>query len=219
MGEEGTTVFPTLRGQWSNPVILSGYDLAVAMACNIQVRVLRGWVADCVSTPFSAFMHLAFSLRASDFPGIAKQAGNTLYGTFGASSNLAMVTFAPGKRGKIRNLPPREALSLPISCSVLSRMRSRLYLEAVGNATIHAHTDGIMVPHANAPYHLLSGEGLGKWRIANRFSKVEILTPSWYRTISDYGESFKMAGHVDIDHERARRLFGHYRERMLENGS
>lgn len=220
--EDGTTSFPRIEGQWSAPVLVSSFDLENILRHQdraADIRIRRAWIATkTVPRPFYAFMCLITELR-KQFPSMAKQAGNTLWGTFGASTDLSEVTFSPmSHRHTVRNLPPRPPLSIPVAALTLARLRARTIEVSRWTHTVHIHTDGYMTISSDV-YPQSPDGNPGEWRLANKFREVEILSPSWYRYIGEDGvEGFKLAGRPETG-ERARRIFSHYRDRVeLERG-
>ena len=211
LSDEGATIYPSIHNHWTDRYLLQGADLSLAMAVGARVKIHRGWIpVSRVTEPFRAFAILAYDLRSSDFPDVAKQVGNTLWGSFVASGDLSKVTFSPGgRRHKIEPLPDRKKLCPPIGYSVVSALRSRLAIEGLGSATVHAHTDGVI-----SPFSIETENEMGGWR-TEKYSEVEILSPSWYKTVSLDGEIvYRTAGRKGAD-GRISRIFAQQRERML----
>lgn len=212
MSESGSTIFPTNTPHWSSAILLSSYDIACGIASGARFRVQSSWVPNRgVSEPFREFMiEICRQRKTSPFPEVAKQAGNTLWGNFCASSKQAVVIFGKGGRHKIHTIPRRKPLCLPIGYSIIGLLRSRLYLEGIGSTTIHAHTDGVI-----SPYAVPEGNGNpGEWRESGTFAEVEVISPSWYRTVGHDGEvTYKTAGRNERG-ERAAKLFAHHRDRL-----
>jgi hypothetical protein len=210
--EDGTTGFPNSKG-WHGPVLVSSYDLD-NLAHDADIEIRKSWIAtETVGQPFRAFMYLIMDLRKK-FPSVAKQAGNSLWGTFGASTDLAHIEYradSPHKH-RIRNLPPRPAISIPVAALTLSRLRAEMAGVARSPSTIHIHTDGFMTTSLDKfPKNMVGNPG--EWRLANYFEEVEILTPSWYRTIDETGEeSYKLAGRPSTG-TRAKQIFRHNRDK------
>lgn len=217
IGKQGTTLFPTERKKRTNEVLLSSFDIRAGLAMGADIRLSQSWIADPlpVSNPFSSFMHEIWGLRESSaFPAVAKQAGNTLWGNFVANGQICHATFVPGKPPRVIPMPYRPQLCPPIGYGVLARLRSRLFMEGINSGTFHAHTDGA-ISTLRPPTDI---RGCGNWRLSGHFLEVEILTPSWYRTVSSEGEiRYKLAGRTDVG-ERARRAFARFRERELNDG-
>lgn len=214
IGKQGTTLFPTERKKRTREVLLSSFDIRAGLAVGAEIRVSQAWIAEPISVtnPFSAFMHQLWNLREeSAFPSVAKQAGNTLWGNFVANGQICHATFLPGKRPRITAMPYRPQLCPPVGYGVLGKLRSRLYIEGVNSGTVHAHTDGAISAHNP----VADIRGCGNWRLASRFAEVEILTASWYRTVTTEGEiRYKLAGRPDTG-ERAARAFARFREREI----
>jgi hypothetical protein len=211
--DNGTTIFPEIKSDWGDPILLSSSDIYCGLAAGARFRILKSWLPAYAPTePFSSFMHEVYKLREK-FPNIAKQAGNTLWGSFCASSELSLVRFNAGTgHHKATKIPARTMLAAPIGYTVISALRSRLFMEGIGGTTIHAHTDGIISPR---PVPFLDPNTIGGWRIAGRYRLVEILSPSWYRLIGENGEeSYRMAGRADSGRTAAR-IFAHNRDKVL----
>lgn len=214
LSEEGTTFFParfSLRSRVC--ATLSSFDIECGIAAGYEMKVRRAWVANpTVATPFSAFMWEMWKQReSSEFPAVAKQAGNTLWGSFCANPITALVKFRPGSRPRIQRMPPRDALCLPIGYSIAAKLRSRLYTDTLGRGAVQAHTDGIIsywgrVDNERKP---------GAWRIAETFDEIEVLTGSWYRTRTNGRDTYKLAGRPECG-ERAAKMFARQRERVIE---
>ena len=212
--DAGTTAFPTRRERYTAPVLLSSEDLRLAVMMG-DVRVEKAWTGNRFVSPFTSFYHLATELR-EECGDVGKQVANTLWGVFSTGSAISMVTFRPeDKRYKIRRLPPREPLCFPVAASVLARVRSKVYAEAVGENTVHVHTDGIIATGNVA--HISLGSDPGDWRMVGRYPEVEILAPGWYRYVNSEGEErYKVAGRAPGNSEATRRAFNHRRKEWLE---
>lgn len=214
LSHSGTTIFPEERKRWTGDVLLSSEDIRCGIASGSLIRIRKAWMAiPTAFEPFAAFLWEIWRMRESgEFPALAKQAGNTLWGSFVASGNLAGATFRPDGSHRIHEIPPRDSLCRPIGFGVLAKLRARLFMELIGTETIHAHTDGAIstrciVSDIRAP---------GNIRMVSRFAEAEILTPSWYRTVSEDGTTaYKLAGRPEKG-ERAAKSFRNFREKMLE---
>lgn len=215
ISSEGTTTFPTRRERYESEVLLSGEDLRIAAMMG-DVRIRRAWVGVRMVSPFTSFMGLAIEMReaAGD---LGKQTANTLWGTFAAGAQTAVVEFVPGrKRNRIRNMAARTPLCFPIAATVLARIRAKVYLEAVGESAVHVHTDGVI--SAGSMNHLQYGNRPGEWRVVGNYRSVEILAPGWYAYTTESGESkVKAAGRSGG--EATRRAFAHRRETWLSETS
>ena len=216
----GVTVFPTKRNEWSPRILVSSYDLLCADK-NTEVRIEKVWIPSTITRPFSPFMHLIGELRETHFRGVAKQAGNTLWGSFSSQGKSAIIEFTPGGKNKVYPLPSRDPLCLPIGSSVLAMVRSRLYTDGMNNLTFpsvvfHAHTDGFITKTRALKENLL-GNGIGEWRKIADYEKVEILGGNWYSTSRAGHTRYKLAGRNSTG-PAAERLFRHHRERVLHDG-
>jgi hypothetical protein len=213
--DEGVTAYPTRKSKYSDPVLLSGEDLKLAVMMG-DVRVEKAWTGKRFVSPFTAFYYLAKDLR-SECGEVGKQVANTLWGVFSTGTQLSMVRFEPGERRyKVRQLPAREPLCFPVAATVLSRVRAKVYSESVGENTIHVHTDGVII--TGSVEHLPLGTEPGEWRIVGRYPSVEILAPGWYRYVNGDGvEKIKAAGRAPASDEATRRIFNHRRKEWLQS--
>lgn len=211
--DEGTTAYPTRRERYSTPVLLSSEDLQLAAIMG-EVRVEKAWTGTRFVSPFTSFYHLAQELR-NDCGSMGKQVANTLWGVFSTGAQVSFVKFSPGdNRYRIQKMPQREPLCFPVAASVLSRVRAKVYREAVGESSVHVHTDGIIATGSIS--HLPLGESPGDWRIVGRYPTVEVLAPGWYRYVTEGGEEkIKTAGRAPANDETTRRVFNHRRDHWL----
>lgn len=206
----GTTVFPTGK-DWSSLTLLSERDIYCGLCMGTEFRLRKAWIAEPgIFQPFSPFMWEVWRMRESSaFPDVAKQVGNTLWGSFVASGKLNKAVFTPGKTNLVTPIPPRAQLCAPIGYSVLGELRSRLYMEGISSGTVHAHTDGVIGPRPLGSDNREPGE----WRTTEHLQEVEVLTPSWYRTVDDMGEiHYKIAGRPETG-DQAAAIFSKFRER------
>jgi hypothetical protein len=210
---EGVTAFPTRKEGYSDPVLLSSEELRLAAEMG-DIRVRKSWTGTKLVSPFSSFYHLAQELR-EECGEVGKQVANTLWGTFSTGARLSMVTFKVGEsRYKITPLPSRQPLCFPVAATVLSRVRAKVYADAISSHTIHVHTDGIIATGGIS--HMPLGDNPGDWRIVGRYPTVEVLAPGWYRYVDSSGvEKIKAAGRTGSD-ESTRRVFKHRRESWLQ---
>lgn len=220
MLSNGSTIFPTMGRQWSEYVVLHSRDILCGMGAGAEFRIRKAWVPGKMApSPFSGFMHLIAELRSRTFGAIAKQAGNTLWGSFASNANTALVTFTLGGRHSVRPMPPREPLCVPIGYSVLASLRSRLYMDAIDQVlTFQAHTDGFITRSRIDP-PVKEEAVIGGWRRVADFRSVEILGPTWYKQVHLDGKvTYKLAGRSDSE-SRAETIFAHHRERLIKDGS
>jgi len=180
-----------------------------------DVRVEKSWTATRFVSPFTSFYYLARELR-EECGEIGKQVANTLWGVFSTGSAVSVVTFRPNEnRYRIQKMPEREPLCFPVAASVLSRVRAKVYREAVSSNTVHVHTDGVIA--TGSIEHMPMGSEPGEWRIVGRYPEVEVLAPGWYRYVKDGVEKFKVAGRAPGHSESTRRAFNHRRESWLQS--
>jgi hypothetical protein len=229
ISEQGTTYFPGRDYGWSPPVLVSSFDLD-GNHRGADIRKIRAWIAGKkVYQPFLPFMLEISRLRKQgNFPDIAKQAGNTLWGNFCSSSNMELVTFpGDGKPGRITKLSKRDALCLPIGYSVSAKLRARLFSVTDHPSVVQAHTDGFMTTSIRDslpighPSKLPQDAEPGEWRNTGKYREVEILSPSWYRTVDFEGnEQYKIAGRSYRSGDRtAEAIFRNQRGRIIRDGS
>lgn len=194
---EGVTFFPTKR-EWSDFCLLPAASVRLAMDEGCEIRLRKAWLPyRQTSTPFFAFVELIRELRGKPYGKVAKRAGNTLWGTFSASSETSIITFVPGnKRHSARKLPPRAPKCPPIAANVTAAIRSRVFREGMSPHTVQVHTDGLIVPSHLAPVGLAGKDGEpGDWRIDREFSEVEILDSAWWSGTDATGATlYKTAG-------------------------
>jgi hypothetical protein len=210
---EGTTAYPTRREGYSDLVLLSSDDLRLAAVMG-DVRIEKSWTGTRYVSPFTAFYSLANEMR-EECGAIGKQTANTLWGVFSTGAQVSTVTFIPGeRRHKIQRMPLRDPLCFPVAAIVLSRIRSKVY-GAMGENTVHVHTDGIITTGSVA--HIPIGDTPGEWRIVGRYPRVEVLAPGWYRYVTTSGEErIKAAGRDPANDASTRRIFNHRRKTWLE---
>lgn len=215
--DEGTTAYPTRKSKYSDPILLSRDDLELAVTMG-DVRLEKTWTGKRIVSPFTGFFYLAKDLR-EECGEVGKQVANTLWGTFSTGTQLSLVRFEPGERRyKIRQLPAREPLCFPVAATVLSRVRAKVYSEAVGTNTIHVHTDGVIL--TGSFDHLPLGIEPGEWRIVGRYPSIEVLAPGWYRYVNGDGvEKIKAAGRIPSSDEATRRIFNHRRKEWLQSSA
>lgn len=212
--DNGTTAYPTRREGYTAPALLSSEDLKLASMMG-DVRVEKSWTGTRFSSPFTSFYHLAKEMRA-ECGDAGKQVANTLWGVFSAGASVCLVEFKRGEnRAKIRKLPSRDPLCFPVAATVLSRLRAKVYYEAVGENAIHVHTDGVIA--VGSVSHIPFGDEPGSWRIVGRYPTIEVLSPGWYRYVNSEGvEKIKAAGRAPANDEQTRRVFNHRRGEWLQ---
>lgn len=196
----------------SHTLILTGDDLVIASLCGARIRIDRAWVGVSFTSPFERFMELACSMR-ENCGGLGKQVANMLWGVFWAGgADVYEARFEKGaRRFTTHRMQSREPLSFPIGATVLSRIRSRVFMEGVSRSAIHVHTDGVI---STQPPLVSLGNEPGDWRMVGRYDECEVLAPGWYRYRVGETERYKLAGRVATE-ERARRIFHHRREAWL----
>lgn len=212
--DNGTTAYPTRRERYTPPALLSSEDLKLASMMG-DVRIESAWTGKRFTSPFTSFYHLAKELR-SECGDSGKQVANTLWGIFSAGASVSLVEFRKGEnRARIRKMPARDPLCFPVAATVLSRIRAKVYYEAIGENTVHVHTDGVIA--TGSVSHLPLGEDPGSWRIVGRYPEIEVLSPGWYRYVNAEGvEKIKAAGRMPANDEMTRRVFNHRRGEWLQ---
>jgi hypothetical protein len=203
--KDGSTAWVNKGG---HTLILTGEDLTIAHLCGAHIRIDRAWVGVSFVSPFERFYELGKEMRQS-CGTLGKQVANMLWGVFWAGgADVWEAKFEPGaRRFTTRQLNSREPLSFPIGASVLSRIRSKVFMEGVSRSTVHVHTDGVI---STAPPLVSYGDEPGDWRLVGTLDECEVLAPGWYRYRVGATEKFKLAGRVATE-EKARRIFHHRR--------
>jgi hypothetical protein len=209
-------ILPALRHDgstsWVNrgghTLILTGDDLMIAHLCGAHIRIDRAWVGVSFVSPFERFYELGKEMRQSCGP-LGKQVANMLWGVFWAGgADVWEANFEGGaRRFTTRKLHRREPLSFPVGATVLSRIRSKVFMEGVSRSTIHVHTDGVI---STKPPMVSYGSEPGDWRLVGTMDECEVLAPGWYRYRMGENERYKLAGRVATQ-GAAKRIFHHRR--------
>lgn len=205
LGSKGATVFE-VSPQWSN-VLLSTYDLRIALAMGTDLRLLRAWVPNGGRRVFSAFLDEMTEARSPDSPmrNIAKLASNSVWGSFVAGSTVKRIDFIPGGVTKTTAMPPRPKLCPPLAFSIIASLRERIIIEGIGTGTVQAHTDGVL---SDRPIN--TGDSIGDWRVAGEVEQACIVRPACYSVTTNGETTYKVSGHSGVS-ERLRQMF---RERI-----
>jgi hypothetical protein len=205
LGNKGVTVFD-ISPVWST-VLLTTFDLRVALAMGTDLRLHRAWVPNHGRRVFSAFLEEMSEARSegSDIRNVAKLASNSVWGSFVAGSVVKRIEFTPGGRSVTHAMPPREKLCPSLAFSIIGSLRERIILEGIGSGTVQAHTDGVI---SDRP--ISTGNLIGDWRVSGYLDGACIVRPACYSVIVNGETTYKVSGFSGSG-ERLRRMF---RERI-----
>jgi hypothetical protein len=201
----------------SDRVVMSLYEVALAHSMDIPMSIRTAWIGEQYSRPFAAWGDLFWNARLDPVHGrIAKSVANMLWGVFKAAGSKYRITFRPDNPWDRRELVQIVSAQSPaVAGSVVARLRTRIFQEAVGSKTLHVHTDGIMVEPGYGPDHLL-GENMGSWRKVGSYRNVVILDPNTYSYETDERRIVKAAG--TLTEEAARRRIRQRIDAMIQSG-
>jgi hypothetical protein len=205
LGDKGVTIFD-VSPLWST-VLLSTFDLRVALAMGTDLRLKRAWIPNHGRKVFSAFLDEMTSARSDDssIRNIAKLASNSVWGSFVAGSTVKRIVFSPGGKTVTHPMPPREKLCPSLAFSIIGSLRERIILEGIGTGTVQAHTDGVI---SDRP--ISTGTAIGDWRVSGYLDGACIVRPACYSVIVNGETTYKVSGFSGSS-ERLRRMF---RERI-----
>lgn len=178
--ERGMMRFPRqgeIEGWWSLEEIQCARDIGA------DVDVIRSYVGIPRETRFAAWWEIVKEGRKVLPPAAArllKASVNTLWATF-AAEGQAFESWREGTRTRFRPIGGhRKPQSLPLSALVSSRVRARVFRDALSVLPVASvHTDGVIL--LGQGYNIEPNDGEpGSWRLVDKIERLKLTNAQVY---------------------------------------
>lgn len=176
-------------------------ELRVAQRAGCEVVLTRTWCSSSHREPFRRwYEHVVEGRRelSTRAAALLKAAANTLWARFLSVGEGAWWSWPDGPQGdpliEPDPRPRRRALSPALAGLVASRIRARVYAEALAPYpdAILVHTDGVALPAGRHPQPNTGGPG--RWRLADHADRITVLSAQAFCYERDGRRIYRISG-------------------------